>query len=53
MFHLRPSTNGQSAVWVGPKSPCIKKLHFQKLKIKAMLILFFDSKGVVHKEFGP
>ncbi len=30
-----------------------KKLRFRKLKIKTMLILFFDSGGVVHKNFVP
>jgi hypothetical protein len=29
------------------------KLKFQRSRIKTMLISFFDSQGVVHKEFVP
>ncbi len=49
-FTYDPLTK-QSVTWVGLKSPYLKELHFQKLKIKTWLILFFYSKGVVHKEF--
>lgn len=28
-----------------------KKLLFQKLKTNTMLVFFFDTKGIVHKEF--
>jgi hypothetical protein len=30
-----------------------KKLKLQKFRIKNMLIHFFDSQGVVHKQFVP
>jgi len=30
-----------------------KKLKFQRSRIQTMLIIFFDSQGVVHKEFVP
>jgi hypothetical protein len=30
-----------------------KKMKFQKSCIKTMLIIFFDSQGIVHKEFVP
>ena len=43
----------QSSEWVGETSPRLKKLKFQRSCIKVMLIIFFDSPGVVHKEFVP
>ncbi len=48
-FTFDPLTKWQSTTRVGTKSPRAQKLCFQKLKIKTMLILFFDSKGVVEK----
>ena len=30
-----------------------KKLGFQKSRVKTMLVIFFDWKGVIHKEFVP
>jgi hypothetical protein len=48
-----PETKRQSSEWVGETSPRPKKLKFQKSRIKTMLIIFFDSQGVVHKEFVP
>ncbi len=50
-FTYDPVTKRQNAAWVGLKSQCAKKLCFHKSKIKTMLLLFFDSKGVVYKEF--
>jgi hypothetical protein len=35
----------------GETSPWPKKLKFQKSRIKTTLIIFFDSQGVVYKEF--
>jgi hypothetical protein len=46
-------TKRQSSEWVGEKPPRPKKLKFQRCRIKTMLIIFFDSQGVVHKEFVP
>jgi len=34
-------------------SPRPKKARMSRSKIKTMLICFFDSQGVVHKEFVP
>ncbi len=34
-------------------TPPSKKFWFQKSRIKTMLILFFDSKGVIHHEYVP
>jgi hypothetical protein len=43
----------QSSEWFGEPSPRPKKLKFQRSRIKTTLIIFFDSQGVVHKEFIP
>jgi len=48
-----PKTKQQSSDWVGETSPRPKKLKFQRSRIKTMLIIFFDSQGVVHKESVP
>jgi hypothetical protein len=52
-FAHDPDTKQQSSEWVGETSPRLKKLKFQRSCIKIMLIIFFDSQGVVHKEFTP
>ncbi|KAL4112628.1 hypothetical protein QTP88_016377 [Uroleucon formosanum] len=52
-FAYDPETKRQSAQWVGENSPRPKKLRFQKSKIKTMLIVLFDSQGIIHKEFVP
>ena len=43
----------QSSEWHTSNSPHPKKARMSKSKIKTMLICFFDSQGVVHKEFVP
>jgi histone-lysine N-methyltransferase SETMAR len=52
-FAYDPETEPRSSEWVGETSPRPKKLKFQRFRIKTMLIIFFDSRGVVHKEFTP
>jgi len=52
-FAYDPATKQQSAEWVGQNSPKPKKLRFQKLWVKTMLIVFFDAGGVIHREFVP
>ena len=52
-FAYDPETKRQSSEWVGEKSPRPKELKFQRSRIKIMLIIFFDSRGVVNKEFVP
>ena len=37
---------------MGQNSPKPKKLRFQKLRVKTMLIVFFDA-GVINREFVP
>jgi len=52
-FACDPKTKRQSSDWVGETSPQPKKLKFKRSHIKAMLIISFDSQGVLHNEFVP
>jgi hypothetical protein len=52
-FAYDPETKRQSSKWVDEISSRPKKLKSQRSSIKTMLIIFFDSQGVVHKEFVP
>jgi hypothetical protein len=52
-FAYDPETNRQSFEWAGETSPRPKKLKFQRTRIKTMLIIFFNSQDVVHKEYVP
>lgn len=52
-FQYDPETKRQSMQWCSKGSPKPKKVRLQKSKIKTMLITFFDSKGIIHKEFMP
>ena len=52
-FAYDPEIKRQSSECVGETYPRPKKLKFQRFRIKTMLIKFFDSQGVVHKEFVP
>jgi len=52
-FAYDPETKQQISEWVGEISLWPKKLKFQRSCIKTMLIIFFDSEGVVHNEFVP
>jgi histone-lysine N-methyltransferase SETMAR len=44
-------TKQQSSQWKSPYSPRPKKARQVKGKVKSMLIIFFDIKRIVHKEF--
>ena len=48
-----PETKCRSREWHTANSPCSKKARMSKSKIKLILICFFDSQGIVHKEFVP
>lgn len=52
-FQYDPETKRQSAEWKHPDEPNPKKTRREKSKIKSMLICFYDSKGIVLKEFVP
>jgi hypothetical protein len=45
--------NCQSSACVGGNSPWPQKLWFQKSWVKTMLVIFFITQGVMHKEFVP
>jgi hypothetical protein len=40
-------------VWRSTNSPREKKVQLQKSGVKMMLIVFFDIRGIIHKEFVP
>ena len=46
-------TTMQSLQWMGKGSPRPKKAQMGRSKIKVMLVVFFDWKGIVHHEFVP
>jgi hypothetical protein len=50
-FASDPETKRQGSEWVGETFPQLKKLKFQRSRIKIMLIIFLNSQGIVHKEF--
>ena len=52
-FQYEPLTKRQSAVWKSPEDSPPRKVRQQKSKVKTMLITFFDSEGMIHKEFVP
>ena len=52
ILEYNPETKCQSREWHPANSPRPKKARMRKSKIKSMLI-FFDSRGIVHKEFVP
>ena len=53
-FACDPETKRQSSKRVGETTPRPEKVKFQRSRIKTMLIIsFFDSQGLVHKEFLP
>ncbi|UYV80064.1 hypothetical protein LAZ67_18001570 [Cordylochernes scorpioides] len=52
-FQYDPKTKRQSAEWKSKNSPQAKKARKVPSKIKTMLITFFDSRGIIHKEFVP
>lgn len=53
MFEYDPETKRQSSEWHTKSSPRPKKARTSKSRIKTMLIVFFDVRGIVHFEFVP
>ena len=53
VFQYNPGTKRQSMQWKTAESPRPKKASVSKLKIKVMLIVFFNQKGMVHHDFVP
>jgi hypothetical protein len=52
-FAYDPETKRHNSEWFEETSPQPKKLKFQRSRIKIVLIIVFDSQGVVHKAFLP
>jgi hypothetical protein len=52
-FHYDLQTKRQSMEWPSPSSARHKQFSFQKLKNKVMLVTFFDSQGIIYKEYVP
>ncbi|KAL4153743.1 hypothetical protein QTP88_001576 [Uroleucon formosanum] len=53
IFTYDPETKMQSMHWRTPTSPRMKKARMSKSKFKAMLIVFFDIKGIIFVEWVP
>ena len=53
VFEYHPETKCQSFHWKSPQSQRIKKARQLRSKIKLILILFFDVRGMDHYEFLP
>ena len=39
-----------TSAWTGENSPRTQKLRIHNSRVKTMLVIFFDWKGIVHKE---
>lgn len=53
IFQYDPETKRQSMHWKTQSSPRMKKARMSKSKLKAMLIVFFDVRGVIMVEWVP
>ncbi|UYV61492.1 hypothetical protein LAZ67_1005052 [Cordylochernes scorpioides] len=53
MFEYDPESKRQSCAWHTKSSPRPKKARMSKSRIKTLIIVFFDIRGIVHCEFVP
>jgi len=53
VFNYDPETKQRSEEWHTKSSPHPKKAHMSRSRVKTMIIIFFNSRGIVHKEFVP
>ncbi|GFU43161.1 uncharacterized protein TNCV_3775361 [Trichonephila clavipes] len=53
VYGYDPETKQQSSQWKTPGCPGPKKARQVRSKIKVMLIVFFDTDGIVHHEYAP
>lgn len=53
VYGYDPETKQQSSQWKRPASPRPRKARQVRSSTKSMLIVFFDIKGVIHREFLP
>jgi len=52
-YQFDPESKRQSMEWRSLSSPQPKNSRLQKSKVKTVLIAFFNSDGIIHKEFVP
>jgi len=53
VFNYDLKTKQRSAEWHTKSSPHPKKACMGRSRVKTMITAFFDSRGIVHKEFVP
>ena len=53
VFDYDPETKRQSEAWHTKSSPRPTKARMSRSRVKNMIIVFFDSRGILHKEFVP
>jgi len=53
IFIYDPETKRKSMHWKAPTSPRMKKARMSESKFKAMLMVFFDIKGLIFVEWVP
>ncbi|KAJ4426501.1 hypothetical protein ANN_27315 [Periplaneta americana] len=53
VYGYDPETKRQSSQWKHPESPRPKKARQVRSKIKVMLTVFFDVRGIVNHEYAP
>jgi histone-lysine N-methyltransferase SETMAR len=53
VYGYDPETKRQSSQWKSPSSPRPKKARMSCSSMKTMFIVFFDIRGIVHREFVP
>ncbi|KAJ4427937.1 hypothetical protein ANN_23947 [Periplaneta americana] len=53
VYGYDPETKRQSSQWKHPESPRPKKARQVRSKIKVMLTVFFDVRGIEHHEYAP
>jgi len=51
--HYESLTKRQSSVWKSLEEQTLKNVFLQKSKVKIIFIIFYDSNGIIHKEFVP
>ena len=53
VYGYDPETKAQSSQWKCPGSLRPKKARQSRLNAKSILVIFFDSMGIVHHEYAP
>ena len=53
VFQYDPESKRQSMHWKIPSSPRQKKARQNKSKLKVLMIVFFEIRGIVHVDWVP